>query len=666
VKQPFFCFLLYLIILLLPAILFSHKFHGILQDLPSYDYDVNPTAKVTFINRTHNSNKPKMSFSVRIRSIEQTPTYFVQSNASLDWSHTSAQGFQEYFQDIKPAKILNNYELYPLIEFRVFLKTLLGYKKHIQDKHKKLLKKSGFAHFWEKVWAKMQGTSSPSHMQNFIKKMHDELVQKKEQINQLCHLCSTYGDCQPSYVKHSQLVLQRMHASQQSLEKNLQHSLVKSNWSDVDPIFIDTFNLDSSAFDLNGTPIQHLLQKEFHDIAQETAQVWMHYQNNAYIEKLVKKNVTCIKNGIARNQSGGVVEATRLADISWAILDHIQAMGEGVFQGTGNVAQAFLHPIETVQGAARGIAQCTYYLGQATLEVIDLSILSITDQSAASKKLQTWKQNFTQLTDTINEQWQVTSNRDITKFVSRFVTEIFVMHQAFRALHELFSVVRTNTVKLVQKAQKITRPVPQETTPKGNMRVNEVTKHKQPVSKQTRKITKKTVGEISNPELIRTFNITEYDPSIGDLKKLEVAVKKLKNVKGALGTNGPLRNALKLGKKSCEPGELNTARGAMYELEEALELIEHNEFPLEFGKHLKFESVSREFDIITSKRLIECKNRNWSKMTIQELENTKAKFGMQIKVAKGLDKIFEVHSKMPLPDMLKQFFRKNGVSFVEG
>ncbi len=145
-----------------------------------------------------------------------------------------------------------------------------------------------------------------------------------------------------------------------------------------------------------------------------------------------------------------------------------------------------------------------------------------------------------------------------------------------------------------------------------------------------------------------------------------MAVKKLQGVKGALGKNGPLRNALRLGKKSCEPGELNTARGAMYELEKALELIERNELPLEFGKHLKFETTSREFDIITNKKLIECKNRNWLQITGDELADMKDKFGDQIKIAKGLDKIFEVHSKRPIPDVLKQWFNKKGIRFIEG
>jgi len=331
-------FLLYFFILLFPPALFS------------YDYGESPTAKVTLTNQAHNSSKPRLSFGIVIKPVEQTSTYSEQSNISPDWSNTSAENFQEYFQDIKPAKILNNYELYPLAEFRAFIKTLLDYKKHIQKKHKELLKRSGFTHFFAKAWAKIQATSSLSHMQSFIHKMHKELVKKEKQINQLRHLYSEYKDCQPSNIRHSQLVLQRMHASEQSLNRDLQHSLGKSNWSDVDPTFVNTFNLANSTFDLNGTPIQHVLQKEFHDIAQKTAHAWIHHKNNIYVQQLVEKNVTCIKSGIAQNQSGNVVEATHFAEIGWTILDHIQALGEGVFQGAGNVAQAFLHPIDTVQG----------------------------------------------------------------------------------------------------------------------------------------------------------------------------------------------------------------------------------------------------------------------------------------------------------------------------
>jgi len=132
-------FLLYFIILPLPLVLFS------------YNYDKSLQARIIFTDNAHNLSRAKLSFDFVIKPVEQTSTYSKQSNASPDWSNTSTEDFQEYFQDIKPAKILNNYELYPLAEFRAFIKTLLGYKKHIHKKYKELLKRSGFTHFLAKA-----------------------------------------------------------------------------------------------------------------------------------------------------------------------------------------------------------------------------------------------------------------------------------------------------------------------------------------------------------------------------------------------------------------------------------------------------------------------------------------------------------------------------------
>lgn len=232
IKQLFCWFVFFYVVLLFSPTLFSYEFGKISQDLFSYNYNERLTEKVTFIDYTNNSNEPRLSFGVGIRPVEQTFTYSEQSNVSPDWSNTSAEDFQECFQDIKSAEILENYDLYSLAEFRAFIKTLLGYKKHIQKKDKELCKRSGFTHFLAKLWSAVWGISSPSHMQNFIKKMNDELVQKAQQINQLRHLYSTYTDYQPSYIKHSQLVSQRIRALQQSLNKDLQHSFGKNNWSD--------------------------------------------------------------------------------------------------------------------------------------------------------------------------------------------------------------------------------------------------------------------------------------------------------------------------------------------------------------------------------------------------------------------------------------------------
>ena len=209
----------------------------------------------------------------------------------------------------------------------------------------------------------------------------------EQQLHQLSSLYKSWKNYQLSY-KQIQRLPQRICALKQSLNTDLQCSPYKSNWSHIDPTFIQEFSIDSSRFDLNGSKLQHVLQKEFHDIAQETALAWMRHRNNAYIQQLIEKNITCIKKGITYNQAGKIIEATRFADIAWAILDHIQALGKGVYQGVNNTLQTFLHPIDTIQGTAQAIYTITYSLGQATLEAIDLSILAVTDQNAAHKKLQ--------------------------------------------------------------------------------------------------------------------------------------------------------------------------------------------------------------------------------------------------------------------------------------
>ena len=161
----------------------------------------------------------------------------------------------------------------------------------------------------------------------------------KQLLSQLINLRGAYRKYRIPSTNQNKRLSQRIRSLQQSLNENLKCSLYKSNWSDIDPTFIHAFNLSNSTSDLNGIKFQHVLQKEFHDIAQEIAQAWMCHKNNAYIQQLVAKNIICIKSGIEYNQSGKIIKATRLADIGWAIFEHIQALGEGVCQGAGIIQQ---------------------------------------------------------------------------------------------------------------------------------------------------------------------------------------------------------------------------------------------------------------------------------------------------------------------------------------
>ncbi len=166
--------------------------------------------------------------------------------------------------------------------------------------------------------------------------------------------------------------------------------------------------------------------------------------------------------------------------------------------------------------------------------------------------------------------------------------------------------------------------------------------------------------------LLRSFNIAEYDPAIGNLKTLEKAIELFEHTPGALTKDGPLAKAVEFGRKGQIQGNLDTARGAMYELEKAVKLVEKGEVVTSLGQKLIFETSVREFDIITQFKLIECKNIDWSKIVMAEIDKMKMRFGQQAKIAKGLGKVFEVHSNKPIPLDWKSWFIEKGIAFFEG
>jgi hypothetical protein len=150
-------------------------------------------------------------------------------------------------------------------------------------------------------------------------------------------------------------------------------------------------------------------------------------------------------------------------------------------------------------------------------------------------------------------------------------------------------------------------------------------------------------------------------PSIGNLKKLEQAVQQLKDIPGALTKNGPLLKALEYGVKKefltdvlaidRYHGRLSTARGAMYEVEKALELIESGEEIINLGLEVKGMAATREFDIVTK--------------TKKEVADAFSKLCQQKQIALEKGKIFEMHSRQMIPNEIKEWLCKKGINFFE-
>jgi len=188
------------------------------------------------------------------------------------------------------------------------------------------------------------------------------------------------------------------------------------HWPHFDAAFAQRFDfLNNTSEVVEGVELQHILGEEFYDITKKTEVFWRQYYEDRYIQQLIEKSVACIKEGMTCNRSGAVVKASIFADVGWAILDHIQAIGEGVYQGTMKTMNVFLHPIKITKNSSGEVKQFIHSLGQVTLEIIDFYMLAIKNPNAAQKKLQIWQQNFSALLNKISQEWHITTNRDITR-----------------------------------------------------------------------------------------------------------------------------------------------------------------------------------------------------------------------------------------------------------
>lgn len=297
--------------------------------------------------------------------------------------------------------------------------------------------------------------------QNNTKQEHDKklaamkqtLQQQRQQLQDLTTLYAHYcrQEMLPAYKKQ---LKQRSFAIKKLLQGKMRLTAYANHWPYIDETFIQEFDLLNDRTKIGkGVKLQHILAKEFSAMGEKTENLWRYYYEDLYIQQLIERSVGCIKEGMACNESGDVVKASLFADIGWAILDHIQATGEGMYQGVVKTVDAFLHPIKLTQQGSNGMKQFVYSLGQVTLDVIDFYMLAIKNPVTAQKKLQIWQQSFAALLNKINQEWHIKTSRDITKFIATFATERVATYGIYNVLGKIFMVARANAVKLAQKKE---------------------------------------------------------------------------------------------------------------------------------------------------------------------------------------------------------------------
>jgi len=438
---------------------------------------------------------------------------------------------------------------------------------------------------------------------------------------------------------------------------------------------LQDFDINPTDFaTLNGNALQQVLHDEFVSIINNLASIHQNYGHIAPIHQLNKLALQSLDIGRQYNQLGNTTTASTIADFCWAALHCVQditiGIGEGIYQGVGNTLHMITHPIETIENMAHGAAHALGVLLYNAVEQTEIEwALKFDDLDAAESKINSANERFKRVDDAIREKLAELSLRDVSREITSFGTELYLQGKMLSTVGDFFTYAQEQIPKLAEAANLLQDERALLSTAEG-MSVHIADEAIS--SAQAEQMLLQNMDQVAGgsqkvaanaSKLIQTFELSNYHPSIGDLTKLEKAVELFEHTPGALTKDGPLYKALEFGKKAVESADLSTARGAMYEVEKAVQLAEMGEEIVEFGKKFNLNGV-REFDIITKNKLIECKNIDWYKM--KNIFKTQGKFGHQHKIAQKFGKIFEIHSKTPIPIEWKNWFIKQGIKFVEG
>jgi hypothetical protein len=522
----------------------------------------------------------------------------------------------------------------------------------------------------EALSAQKEQEKKTARILSMLETQHETLAALQEQY-------SVFDSGEPtnSVAIHQRKRIEHIAAHQTQALRVYQHTYTLRTISHLTQRYKYSFTTLEPLRSCMGTPLQHKAHQEFIEIFEQLNDLSTHTIPVTDLETMTAESALL---GCQAAHEGHMPLAYHFADFCWAALDCLQGVAQGIGDGVVSTAQLALHPVASAQQLLFNIKTAGTYLGAALVECVHTNIdtgrllidsvrscfpfCETPEQKQARKRkrytlearMRVREQRITALCNGIAQQLETTSNRQIVRTLTSAATEFYLTGKCFNAAHTFCSKAAHHAQTLVHAA----RAEQIVALTADHIAVEIAAQAASTVAKMERVEEKvKAFGDA-----FKEFNICRYDPVIGDLALIESAIEAFHNTPGALGNNGPLRNVLHWGLKGNGNGHLNTARGALYELEKALSLQKKGEPILQFGEKIG----GREFDIITSKKMIECKNINWGRMNAEAIHNKQSTFMHQKTIAESKNKIFEVHSKLPISHSWKQWFEKKGIPFFEG
>lgn len=271
---------------------------------------------------------------------------------------------------------------------------------------------------------------------------------------------------QQRYDSYERIVEQRTNAREQRNKNNCGKTLQRYTLSSMVNDFCATHDINNTSLKTcNGDTLQHVIHGEFIAITEQSALVWKNSHNSHALQKLPAILADFTDAGVRFNHQGEIDKAITLADACWMLLDCVQAVGEGVFQGVCATVDDIIHPIRTVRNIVESTALCGCYIGKIALEVCELEYLFHTNQiTEAFEKQSAWAHNVITVYEALHEHCATLTARDAIKETVAFGTQCYATNKALRGIGTLFKQAHKHAIKIIEEAA---HTAPALTTPEG-------------------------------------------------------------------------------------------------------------------------------------------------------------------------------------------------------
>ena len=157
-------------------------------------------------------------------------------------------------------------------------------------------------------------------------------------------------------------------------------------------------------------------------------------------------------------KSGYIAQAFSCADLCYTVLDLGCAVLEGGYDSALNILNTVMHPIETIENTAYGLATIIY---QANKTLHNLEIMGINyciDPQTAKKQWQGYCDGAEQLYNAMAAQIQDLTVHDAVRKTTSIVIDLFLMKKILSSAHKMCRTAKGNLVELV-KSMEVTETV---------------------------------------------------------------------------------------------------------------------------------------------------------------------------------------------------------------